>query len=86
MITQIAAVDADYDSRYAVGNGWGTTGPEAWDAPGSRSYEVLEPAVKAYAAANNGQQPTDWPTQLAPYATTPEQQAALQLLIRRQQK
>jgi len=86
MITQIAAVDADYDNRYAVGNGWGTAGPESWDAPGTGPAAVLMPAVKAYAAANNGQQPTDWSSQLAPYITTPEQQAALQLLIKRGKK
>jgi RNA polymerase sigma factor (sigma-70 family) len=83
MITQIAAVNPDYDSRYAVGLiGWGTTGPESWDAPGTGPGAVLSPAYKAYAAANNGLWPAD-PSQLAPYITTPEQQAALQLSIRR---
>jgi hypothetical protein len=37
---------------------------------------VLAPAFKAYAAANNGQFPQDLSV-LAPYLTTPEQQAVL---------
>jgi hypothetical protein len=40
------------------------------------------PAFKAYAAANNGVQPADL-SQLSPYLTTPEEQAALQLAIKR---
>jgi RNA polymerase sigma factor (sigma-70 family) len=86
MITQIAAVDSDYDNRYAVGNGWGTAGPESWDAPGTGPTAILTAALKAYAAANNGQQPTDLSSQLAPYLTTPEQQAAFQLFLNRRQK
>jgi RNA polymerase sigma factor (sigma-70 family) len=83
IITQIAPVDADYDSRYGVGpNGWGTAGPQDWDAPGTGPSALLMPAFKAYAAANNGVEPTDL-SQLAPYLTTPEEQAALQLAIKR---
>jgi RNA polymerase sigma factor (sigma-70 family) len=85
MITQIAAVDSDYDARYALGNGWGTAGPESWDAPGTGPGAVLMPAIKAYAAANNGMQPEDL-SQLAPYLTTLEQQAALQKVIKRRLK
>jgi RNA polymerase sigma factor (sigma-70 family) len=82
LITQIAAVDADYDSRYAIGpHGWGTAGSYAWDTTSSNPEEVLTPALKAYVAANNGLEPTD-PSQLAPYVTTPEQQAALQKVIK----
>jgi len=40
----------------------------------------LEPALQAFSAANNGQQPTD-PAQLLPYLNTPAQQAALQRMI-----
>lgn len=40
---------------------------------------TVGPALKAYAAANNGKQPAD-PSQLQPYLTTPEQQAAFQTL------
>jgi hypothetical protein len=41
---------------------------------------ALEPALQAFSAANNGQQPTD-PAQLLPYLNTPAQQAALQRMI-----
>jgi hypothetical protein len=83
IITQIAAVDADYDTRFGIGpNGSGSAGPQDWDAPGTGPSALLMPAIKAYAAANNGRQPTDL-SELAPYLTTPEEQAALQLAIKR---
>jgi RNA polymerase sigma factor (sigma-70 family) len=83
VVTQIGAVDADYDTRYAVGpNGWGSAGPYAWD-PANSPAVVLKSAVQAYMDANNGQQPTD-PSQLAPYVTTPQEQAALQKAIKLQ--
>ncbi|HEX4646073.1 MAG TPA: hypothetical protein VH598_10725 [Verrucomicrobiae bacterium] len=44
---------------------------------------TLQPALKAYSAANNGQNPND-PSQLAPYLKTPAEQAALQKLIQNQ--
>jgi hypothetical protein len=82
IITQIAPVDADHDNRNAIGpNGSGSTGGlQAWDTSSSNPATVLLPALKAYVAANNGLQPMD-PSQLAPYATTPEQQAALQKVL-----
>lgn len=80
IVTQIGPVDADYDNRYAVGlNGWGTSGPEGWENPSAET--ILMPVLKAYAAANNGLEPTD-PSQLAPYLTTPEQQAAFQKFLK----
>jgi len=83
IITQIAPVDADYDTRYGIGpNGSGSAGPQDWDVPGTGPSALLTPAIKAYAGANNGLQPTDL-SQLAPYLTTPEEQAALQLAIKR---
>jgi RNA polymerase sigma factor (sigma-70 family) len=83
IITQIAPVDAAYDTRYGIGpNGSGSAGPQDWDAPGTGPSALLMPAIKAYAAANNGIQPTDL-SQLAPYLTTPEEEAALQLAIKR---
>jgi hypothetical protein len=42
-----------------------------------RIMAVMEPAMKAFSTANNGHSPND-PSQLLPYITTPEQQAALQ--------
>lgn len=80
IITQVAAVDADYDSRYAIGpNGFGSSGSQDWD-PASNPGYILKPVMQAYAAANNGLEPTD-PSQLVPYATTPDQQAALQKVL-----
>jgi RNA polymerase sigma factor (sigma-70 family) len=81
MITQIAPVDADYDSRYVIGpNGFGTASAQAWDPALSNAETVLTPALNAYMAANNGVTPAD-PSYLSPYITTPEQQAALQKVI-----
>ena len=41
---------------------------------------TLEPALKAYSAANDGKEPRD-PYQLQPYAADPAQSAALQRVI-----
>jgi RNA polymerase sigma factor (sigma-70 family) len=41
---------------------------------------TLQPAIDAFAAANNGQTPAN-PSQLLPYINTPAQQAALQMII-----
>ena len=89
IITTKAAVDEDFDSRYAVGlkgfasagldtaghNGWGVVSPDV----------ILGMAAKAYLAANNGQEPTDR-SQILPYLTTPEQQAAYQKMMKWNQK
>ena len=89
IITTKAAVDEDWDSRYAVGlkgfasagrdtaghNGWGVVAPDV----------ILGTAAKAYLAANNGQEPTD-PSQVIPYLTTPEQQAAYQKMMKWNQR
>jgi RNA polymerase sigma factor (sigma-70 family) len=84
IVTQVGAVDADYDNRYAIGpNGWGTSGSQGWYPPGTGPEAVMAPALKAYMEANNGVEPTD-PSQLAPYVTTPEQEAALQKFIKQQ--
>ena len=70
VITQKARVDEEYDSIVGIGpNGYGVSGPH-----------ILAPALKAFAAANNGQEPAD-PSQLLPYVTTPAQQAAVQKWI-----
>jgi RNA polymerase sigma factor (sigma-70 family) len=82
IITQTAAVDADYDSRVVIGpNGYGASG-QGFLPPIESLMPIVNPVMKAYSAANNGGQPTDL-SQLLPYATTPEQQAALQTIIRR---
>jgi hypothetical protein len=78
IITQVAIVDADYDERYGVGlGGYGTASPQDNSPAG-----ILRPVFEAYTTANNGTLPADI-SQLVPYATTPEQQAALQLAIKR---
>jgi hypothetical protein len=46
---------------------------------------TMDPVMKAFSAANNGKMPAD-PAQLAPYVTTPEQQAALQQVLQMKQK
>jgi len=45
------------------------------------SEDSLHQAIQAFLAANNGQSLTD-PSQLMPYVTTPEEQAALQKIIK----
>jgi RNA polymerase sigma factor (sigma-70 family) len=89
IITQKAAVDEDFDFRYAVGlkgfasagldtagqNGWGVVSPDL----------ILGMAAKSYEAANNGQEPRD-PSQILPFLTTPEQQAALQKILKWREK
>jgi hypothetical protein len=46
----------------------------------SVAENTLQPALQAYAAANNGLKPAD-PSQLLPYVNTPAQQAALRKMI-----
>lgn len=79
MVTQKAAVDGDYDTRFVIGpNGYGSTGPGGFEP--LPQQDTLSTIYQSYVTANNGQKPTD-PSQLLPYATTPEQQAALQKAI-----
>ncbi len=75
MIALTAPVDAQYDNQIAISaNGSGSTSFQ-----GSTEIATLTPALKAYATANNGQEPKN-PSDLLPYLTTPEQQAAFQKL------
>jgi RNA polymerase sigma factor (sigma-70 family) len=76
IITQKEPVDDVFDTRYGIGpNGFGST-----DFLSTDTYATMQPVFEAYRAAHNGQWQTDM-SQLLPYATTPEQQAALQKLI-----
>jgi hypothetical protein len=43
----------------------------------SENYDRIQPVIQAFGAANNGQHWTNI-SQLLPYATMPEQQAAIQ--------
>jgi len=73
IITETAAVDDIFDTRIAVGpDGYGNV-----DFLTTETQDLLTPLYKAYVAANNGQEPSDI-SQILPYATTPEQQAAVQ--------
>ena len=84
IISQKAPVDKEFDGRTGVGpNGYGSTGTNGWDDPKSSSQVIqktLNPAIKAYAAANGGRQP-DKPSDLMPYLKTPEEKAALEKAI-----
>jgi hypothetical protein len=83
MITEKAAVDDVVDTRIVVGpSGYGST-----EFLSSEIGNTLKPVYEAYASANpNGlpiglNQQNSGPSILLPYATTPEQQAAVQKLI-----
>jgi RNA polymerase sigma factor (sigma-70 family) len=68
-------LDEEYDSIWALGpNGFGTS-----SARGANAGRILAPALEAYKAANNGEEPKN-PPDLLPYLSTPEQQAAYQKL------
>jgi RNA polymerase sigma factor (sigma-70 family) len=75
LITVKNPIDEEYDALWALGpQGFGNTTYQ-----GVNEARVLDPALKAYEAANSGQEPKD-PSLLLPYLTTPEQQAAYQKL------
>ena len=76
IITQKAPVDDVFDTRYGIGPvGFGST-----DFLSREVAPTMNPVWEAFKAAHNGQWPDDV-SQLLPYATTPEQQAALQKLM-----
>ena len=76
ILTQKALIDEDYDARLVIGpTGFGSTSARS---PGSANAMIaLAPALKAFAASNNGQEPSD-PAQLQPYLKTTAEQEALQ--------
>lgn len=77
IVTQKSAVDEDFDSQVVIGpRGMGTT---SWGVGALRTVH------DAYRKANPGQRYSD-PAQLLPYATTPEQTAAVQRQIRNAQR
>ena len=76
IITQKTFVDPAYDTHFVIGpNGHGTT------SYNQTPLDTLMPALQAFSAANGGQTPTEQ-SQLQPYITTSDQQAALQNLSR----
>jgi RNA polymerase sigma factor (sigma-70 family) len=81
IITEKSAVDESLDQRWAIGaTGFGAGNYESPDI--GAALAVMKPVMKAYAADNNGNQPTD-PSQILPYLTMPEQQAAYQTLSKK---
>jgi len=77
IVTQRAQIDSEYDAVIGIGpNGFGTLTRSTQDT------QVLDPVMKAYAKANPNN-PGFSPMQLYPYATTPEQRAAVERLERR---
>ena len=79
LITERAAVDDVFDRRHGIGPyGLGTT-----DFLSSETRLIIEPLWKAFTADHNGHDP-DEIAQLMPYATSPEQQAAVQKLLLKQ--
>ena len=79
IITQKAPVDDVFDTRLVIGpNGSGST-----DFLSSEIGNTMISVAKAFSAANNGKEPTEF-SQLLPYATTLDQQAAVQKMIQRQ--
>jgi hypothetical protein len=80
IITEKAAVDDIFDGRNVIGaDGFGNV-----DFLTTETEDALIPVYKAARAANNGQNP-DY-SQLLQYATTPEQQAAVQKMILKNSK
>ncbi len=74
IITEKSPIDASLDMAWAIGpNGFGTSSYQSPDVRNAMS--TLNPVLKAYAAANNGAEPKD-ESDILPYLTTPEQQAA----------
>jgi RNA polymerase sigma factor (sigma-70 family) len=74
-VTEIPTPLGDQDDFYYKVTADGIT-----SIRGNVAETILQPALQAFAAANNGQKPAN-PNQLLPYVTTPAQQAALQKAI-----
>lgn len=78
VLTEKTAVDEVFDTRFTFGANGVATVPFLDLSIG----QTLSPVYKAFEEANNGQDPTTL-SQLLPFATTPEQQTALQKQILR---
>ncbi|MBP9900769.1 MAG: RNA polymerase sigma factor [Verrucomicrobia bacterium] len=76
IITQKAPVDDEYDSRVGLGpKGLSTTGSQGF------AQDLMARILRSFAAANNGQPPSD-PAQLLPFATTATQKSQLERIIK----
>lgn len=79
-----APVDREFDSSIVIGPGsYGSSDYGSVDV--QKALTVLEPVLKAYSADHNGVQAGST-TEIQPYLTTSEQQAAFQTLMQRQSK
>ena len=82
VITEKAPVDRELDGSWAIGPGsYGSSSYQSADI--EAAMMILKSVSKAYAAANNGKEPSD-PSQVLPYLVTPEQQAAYQTFMKKQ--
>ena len=77
-------VNRGLDSSIVIGPGsYGSSDYQSVDT--QKAITILEPALKAYAAAHNGSQ-AGTPAEIQPFLTTPEQQAAFQTLMQKSLK
>jgi RNA polymerase sigma factor (sigma-70 family) len=75
LITVKDPIDPEYDTMWSLGpNGFGSS-----NYSNSKNIAALGPALKAYAAANNGAEPKK-PEDILPYLKTPEELAAFERL------
>jgi hypothetical protein len=86
VLTEKSPVDSEFDHRWTIDGPFsGGVGPYNYQ-PSEMQMELqtlkttLEPALKAYSAANGGKEPHD-PYQLQPYVIDSTQQTALERII-----
>ena len=81
IITQVAPVDRELDQRIVIGpRGYGSSSYPRAGEPSKEDIQTLNPALKAFQAANNGREPLD-PTHIEPFLTTAEQKAAYKRFV-----
>ncbi|MGH7967205.1 MAG: hypothetical protein ACREIC_00610, partial [Limisphaerales bacterium] len=83
VITEKSVVDPEFDSRHTIdGAGSGAVGPyhplgyQEQPPEEAKLKAALQPTLDAFKLANGGREPSS-PADLQPYATSPEQKAAL---------
>jgi RNA polymerase sigma factor (sigma-70 family) len=82
MITQNSLVDVEYDNHLIIGSsGMGATSTK--QSSSAVAIETVRPLIEAYRAASGATNLNDI-SELTPYATTPEQKAAIDLLKKQQ--
>lgn len=83
VVKDISVVDKDYDYWWEAGpNGYGPDSSPRDLAEIRAEAEILKPVLEAYSSANNNEQPNAL-SQLKPFISTPEQQAALDKLVKK---